>query len=620
VTLVLEVFSLIFLRRSYGGIISEDTLPYGGFVCDSSIASGIWCGRFAAYNAKLSNEEEGNAFSEQSFVLGTETARRLSELAGNEEPVVPSFDTGEITEALDGLASQAIVLGASVADVGASVLYEILETSAVFLFDALYTVVKILFEVLKQIVKSGFLQTLITIGVDFIIIMYPLGHSNPDCTLICSPQAESHYLKRLHRYLEIYIPYLFAMVDAVMCLFQFFVPNTWEDQLRCMESKCFQGPDAAADAWIFSSVPVVVDRFASILDSLVNSRTAKMFITNGKNIDIGISGLIESLFPTLTAGGCASCLTCKFPELRALWYVVAMSVSVLSPENFELYQGNVTGHCMTNGTFYTEVLCGPRGSEALPFAEWKAKFPQSYAEFDVDIVQGFAGWMAQRSEELGGAATAAGGQALMASDAWNLRDPALPHEEQAALFHFHMCKAMRESDAGAKDDETPHQYDQFTGGSIASITSQWAFASCKRFKHEVFGDVARAAHDLGLEIAMCLISPVDCKKDFELCLGTCAGDDSSVLAYDFATMIGRGELSPDVLGTEGFDAAAANCTLKTRIIEVPLFDGGLSFATFVTRLRIRSGMSTQPLHHEHTFPHLTIDVRSRNSCNRRFVV
>jgi len=336
---------LIFLRKPYSGIISEDTLPYGGFVCDSSIASGIWCGRFAAYNAKLSNEEEGNAFSEQSFVLGTETARRLSELAGNKEPVVPSFDTGEITEALDGLASQAIVLGASIADVGASVLYEILETSAVFLFDALYTIVKVLFEVLKQIVKSGFLQTLITVGVDFIIIMYPFGHSNPDCALICSSQAESHYLKRLHRYLEIYIPLLFAMIDAVICLFQFFVPNTWDDQLKCMEARCFQGPDAAADAWIFSSVPVVVDRFASILDSLINSRTAKMFITNGQKIDIGISGLVESLFPTLTAGGCASCLKCKYPELRALWYVVAMSVSVLSPENFELFQGNVTEHC-----------------------------------------------------------------------------------------------------------------------------------------------------------------------------------------------------------------------------------------------------------------------------------
>ena len=103
---------------------------------------------------------------------------------------------------------------------------------------------------------------------------------------------------------------------------------------------------------------------------------------------------------------------------------------------------------------------------------------------------------------------------------------------------------------------------------------------------------------------MCLISPVDCKKDFELCLGTCAGDDSSTLAYDFATMIGRGELSPDVLGTDGFEAAAANCTLKTRIIEVPLFDGGQSFATFVTRLRIRSGMSTQPSHHEHTHSHI----------------
>ena len=90
---------------------------------------------------------------------------------------------------------------------------------------------------------------------------------------------------------------------------------------------------------------------------------------------------------------------------------------------------------------------------------------------------------------------------------------------------------------------------------------------------------------------MCFESPVDCKKDFELCLGTCSGDETSTLSFDFATMIGRGELSPDVLGEDGFAAAAANCTLKTETIFVPLFDGGQSFAQFVTRLRIRSGMT-----------------------------
>ena len=556
------MFSLIFLRKRYEGLISEEALPFGGFTCDDSPASGLWCGRFRAYSQKLANDD-ANAFSEESFVLGPETGRRLSELSGNTAPIVPEFDTGEITVALDGLSSQAIVLGASVADVGAAVLYEVLETSSVFIFDAVYTIVKVIFEVLKQVVKSGFLQTLISVGVDFILIMA----------------------------LEIYIPLLFAMIDAVMCLFGFFTPSAWEGQLKCMEQFCFVGPDAASDAWIFSSIPVVVDRFSSILDAIVNSRTGKMFITNGKEIDIGISGLFESLFPTLTAGGCAACLNCKYPELRALWYVVAMSVSLLSPQNLELFHGNVSEHCMTNGTFYTEVLCGPRGAEALSFNVWKAKFPQSYAEFDVDIVQGFAGLMAKRSDEMGGAATVGGGEALFAANAWNMRDPSLPHEEQAAHFHWSMCRQMRFSDAGAGEDESPQKFDRFSGNSVASVTSQWAFASCKRFKQKVHGDAQRALHDFGLELKMCLTSPVDCKKYFEQCLGICAGDDSSVLAFDFATMIGRGELSPDVLGEEGFEAASANCTLKTQVIEVPLFDGGQSFATYVTRLRTRSGMT-----------------------------
>lgn len=47
------------------------------------------------------------------------------------------------------------------------------------------------------------------------------------------------------------------------------------------------------------------------------------------------------------------------------------------------------------------------------------------------------------------------------------------------------------------------RFDDFASGSIAHITSSWAYESCKRFKFEVFGDFSRSVHNLALEVAMC---------------------------------------------------------------------------------------------------------------------
>ena len=95
-----------------------------------------------------------------------------------------------------------------------------------------------------------------------------------------------------------------------------------------------------------------------------------------------------------------------------------------------------------------------------------------------------------------------------------------------------------------------------------------------RFKWEVFGDISRAIHSFALEIAMCFEDQVVCKKDFEHCIGNCAGDATSNLFYDFNTVVAISDLNPDVVGEDGFDSAHANCSVKTDIIEVDLFEGG----------------------------------------------
>ena len=67
--------------------------------------------------------------------------------------------------------------------------------------------------------------------------------------------------------------------------------------------------------------------------------------------------------------------------------------------------------------------------------------------------------------------------------------------------------------------------------------------------------------------------------------------DSSNLLHDFATVVALAELSDEVLGEGGAEAAHANCSKKTATVLVDFFEGGDSFRTFAGRLRVRSGMT-----------------------------
>jgi hypothetical protein len=280
VFLILEVFSLVFLRQKYGGIIKEEDFEYGGFACLENEISSAWCGRFGAYNDRLISS---NSLSKtDSTTFGVATARRLSELASEINVDVPAFSTTELTGALDGLTTQAVVMGGSGADLFFGVLYNILSTVAVFIFDAVFIILKTVFDVIKLIIKSGLLQTLIGIGVDFILIMA----------------------------IEIALPALFVGIDGIVCLFQLFMWDSWPEQLDCADLKCWKGPDAAADFWMFSSVPVVIERLGSILEAVINSRTGRAMTGAAGKVDIGV-GNLDEVFPSLASTGCTACFVCK---------------------------------------------------------------------------------------------------------------------------------------------------------------------------------------------------------------------------------------------------------------------------------------------------------------------
>ena len=206
---------------------------------------------------------------------------------------------------------------------------------------------------------------------------------------------------------------------------------------------------------------------------------------------------------------------------------------------------------MLNGSFYTDVLCGPPGAEQLPFNTWALRYSHGFKEFDLDMVESFAAKMEERGEEL--SASEGGYEARAAAEAWFKRSPnptwwaKLTNNEQtvskdkyeqlAGPFYYHMCRIWRSTDAGTEEDIEPFKYANYATDSLSYITSKWAWDTCKRFRHEVFGPIARAAHDTALAVAMCIEGRVQCKKDFEFCLGTCSGDLTSNLKRARAFMI-----------------------------------------------------------------------------------
>ena len=98
-------------------------------------------------------------------------------------------------------------------------------------------------------------------------------------------------------------------------------------------------------------------------------------------------------------------------------------------------------------------------------------------------------------------------------------------------------------------------------------------------------------HNVGYQFKACSADKVWCKKEKIKCLNTCGGSDGAQYKHDFATIVSSTELSKFVLG-DGFDSqAAADCTVRQFTFKVPIFKGGDSFATYVARIRVRSGMT-----------------------------
>ena len=185
ITLLVEVFSLVFAQRHWEGLYSEADFPFAGLDCLSSATAATWCGRFSAYQARLEAAEKAPFFINESaydysnanadpgrrlgsaglsprgdhYTFSIGSARRLSELSGDGLFVTPTFDTEGIVEGLDSFSELFIVVQAVLTDLAFGVGYEVGSAAFSVVIDGFVSALKGLLGALRWLVKSGLFTT-----------------------------------------------------------------------------------------------------------------------------------------------------------------------------------------------------------------------------------------------------------------------------------------------------------------------------------------------------------------------------------------------------------------------------------------------------------------------------
>ena len=456
--------------------------------CTKEAYSAEWCGRVGFYANRLESVDKAGGYVDQSdqyrkrrlydqenelYVFDIPTARRLARIAPEGEFIAPAFDTNGIVESVTDFSSLGITIGATAADGGAAVFFDAFKQGFSFVFDGLLKILKTALETTKMLIKSGMLTTLLNIGIDATIIYYT----------------------------EIYIPFLFFMIDLVMCIVNLFQPDTWTPQLQCVAAKCFQSAEMETDLMAMSSVPVMLKRAASIADAVVNSKTFKPFVNNKKvnakdrvwdpenqsyipNVDepegtenprprfSPFVAMTDHWFtPELDA--CRACFACRVPEIRLLWLLSVWTQMAVSPTGLYKFAGNVSQECQNNQTGYIK-MCGAPGTERLPLAAWRDLKERSYGTLGYDpidprIQDTFAAAMMDRARQTDDV------DFWAAANAWERRDKGAEPGEQGVAFHYQMCRIMRTTQMHADHGDGGPMYHEYAENSKSYIVGHYIY-------------------------------------------------------------------------------------------------------------------------------------------------
>ena len=325
VNIGIDVITQVFAGHHFQGIVTDNSItgvPFRGHYCGDPIrneltgevqfgartptttkycsfqSEALWAGELG-----IAESSDGvSAISNNTLILSTAHARKLQEYFtednGEGESMFPALNLGPLLEAITEISGIVSMVQTTLYDIAAHVIYTVLSELAKILFNVVQIVIRAIASVVMSLVASGALQTIIRSGLDLLMILI----------------------------VHVALPLLFSILDLIVCLINFIQPGTWPEQLRCVESTCFQesGDNGGEIFTTFSSLPVIARAIAAAAEALINPSTGRKF---GEAAEGGteIPDMGNDAHATAAAATCASCFTCKVPEVRALWLLVAMT-------------------------------------------------------------------------------------------------------------------------------------------------------------------------------------------------------------------------------------------------------------------------------------------------------
>jgi hypothetical protein len=585
----LDILSIAFTQRPYTGVLTEDAIPYEGFVCplDGSLdKSSEWCGQSTFYAQQL-GQNNSNFKINSKVVLSTETARRLSELTG--DPIVGVLDLSFLIDALYNLVGSVIFVTAELSDVIFHVAWTVLSEAFDVILNLFLVLIRATTSLVMMLVRSGLLRVIIDIGVNLITILI----------------------------VDVFLPLMLSVLQMVLCIVDYTQVAGWNTQLDCVERTCFQeGSDVFGEVFhTFSSVAPISKVLQRVVMRLINPSTGQSYSSSSEG-QMDIPEVDAGSTETPRTQACAACFNCKvmlclwvfvclfsykctfcsvsltffcvvqIPEMRAIFILIGTIYGCAI--DGEKYAGHVENYCLMGGMGYVE-LCGPRNdisTQTMSDYTWRKKYTL-HQRFNAKTLQSYASRFEKLSIELGGQGND-GFDAHNLASKWLNRDVGLG-AEQSAAFVRGVCTKMRllTSVDGGPD------HSMYPKGEMLELTMGLMYEQCKYAKgiETCQVDVGQQVIDYAFEISSCMKSQPQCKRQRQICVGKCNGDGGGVLAQDFATTISKQELSVASLGSEALNRGRANCSIETRVIEVPLFATGESFELYASRLRVRGGFT-----------------------------
>ena len=268
-----------------------------------------------------------------------------------------------------------------------------------------------------------------------------------------------------------------------------------------------------------------------------------------------------------------------------------------NPANVARFMGGVEDRCQTGGEWYALHGCGPAdgSSDALSDAEWAATY-LGHREYDPLHVQEYAARLSARSREKGGVGTTDGEAAAVIANSWWLRhlDTSVAVEDVAAKLYRRTCREVRRQRLlqGAPLLDSNGNPAFWTGRLCQARTRSRTrrSASSTSVQEGAVPRVLRARGAVGHrpELRVGHVRALDARvlQGARAAPSWCGGEavevrqDAHVSKREFARRARRRR-----------SARARRLHRAPGELRVPLFEGGQSFATFSSYLRVRSGMT-----------------------------